>query len=150
MDSLDAEVRVFFNDRKNAIPMHSSIGEEVKVADNLAVKVVSIGPGPYDYADGTPTVKVVVTMRNLGNETVLVKPSNWNADNTSGKRVNHKIYIEDSEGNRAFRSFGITRVSPHATFEGIVYFDGSALTSVVYEPHWLISSEGQYIYFDMD
>lgn len=130
-------------------PIHAAIGKEIEATGNLAVSVSSVESGPYDYADNTPTVKVTVTMRNLTDKTVSVKPSNWDADNENGQRVNHKLYIKDERGKRDVRSFMPTKISPHATFTGTVYFDGEGLKSVIYEPHWLISSQSQYIYFDL-
>lgn len=136
-------------DRKNATPVHAALGEEVEATGNLAVSVQSVEPGPYDYADNTPTVKVTVTMRNLTDKTISVKASNWNADTSGGQRVDHKLYIKDERGKRDVRSFEPTKVSPNATFVGVVYFDGEGINSVIYEPHWLVSSQNQYIYFDL-
>ena len=148
-DELESTVIEELEDRKNATPVHASLGEEVEATEDLAVSVVSVEPGPYDYADNGPTVKVVVAMRNLTDKAVSVKASNWNADNNWGQRLNHKLYIKDEHGKRDVRSFYPTRVSPHATFTGTVYFDGESLESVVYERHWLLSSQNQYIYFDL-
>ena len=135
--------------RRSAEPTHAAIGEEVEATGNLAVSVLSVEPGPYDYADNTSTIKVTVSMRNLTDKTVSVKASNWDADNENGQRVDHKLYIKDERGKRDVRSFMPTKVSPRATFTGTVYFDGEGLKSVIYEPHWLISSQNQYIYFDL-
>ena len=148
-DEVEDKVTDELEDRKNATPVHASLGEEVAVTDNLAVSVLSVEPGPYDYADDGPTVKVTVAMRNLTDKALFVKASNWDADNTSGQRIDHKLYVKDERGNRDTRSFGLTRVSPRATFTGVLYFDGAGLVSVVYEPHWLVSSENQYVYFDL-
>ena len=63
--------------------------------------------------------------------------------------IDHKLYIKDERGKRDVRSFEPTKVSPNATFTGVVYFDGEGLSSVIYEPHWLVSSQNQYIYFDL-
>ena len=147
-DNLEETITDELEDRQNATPTHAKVGEEVEVTDNLAVKVVSVEPGPYDYADRTETMKVTVEMRNLTDKTLMVKPSNFDADNTNGQRVDHKIYIKDENGKRDTRSFEPTNISPNATFTGVVYFDGSGLDSVIYEPHWLVSSQNQYIYFD--
>lgn len=146
---LEQRVAEELEDRATAEPLHAGIGDEVEVTDKLAVSVVSVEPGPYDYLDDGPTVKVTVSMRNLTDKTVLVKASNWNADNTSGQRVDHKLYVKDGSGDRSTRSFLPTRVSPHATFTDVVYFDGEGLVSVIYEPHWLVSAENQYVYFDI-
>lgn len=135
--------------RKNATPVHAALGEEVEATGNLAVSVLSVEPGPYDYADNTPTVKVTVAMRNLTDKAITVKASNWDADNGNGQRVDHKLFIKDERGKRDVRSFEPTKVSPNATFTGVVYFDGENLNSVIYEPHWLVSSQNQYIYFDL-
>jgi len=150
-DEVEGKVADEIEDRETAVPTHASLGDEVEVTDSLAVSVLSVEPGPYDYdyADDGPTVKVTVAMRNLTDKTLLVKASNWDADNTSGQRVDHKLYVKDEHGNRDVRSFGLTRVSPRATFTGVLYFDGEGLVSVVYEPHWLVSAENQYVYFDL-
>lgn len=149
LDELKSDVEQELADRESAVPTHAKLGEEVQVTDKLAVSVVSVEDGPYDYADQTPTVKVTVSMRNLTDKTVLVKPSNWDADNVAGKRVDHKLYVKDENGKRDTRSFTPTRVSPRATFTDVLYFDGDALVSVVYEPRWLVSAENQYVYFDL-
>ena len=147
---LETAISDELDSRRNSTPVHASIGEEVAVTDNLAVSVVAVENGPYDYADRTPTVKVTVQMRNLTDRTLRVKPSNFDADNSNGERVDHKIHIKDENGNRDTRSFAPTSISPNSTFTGEVYFDGESLVSVVYEPHWLVSSQNQYVYFDMD
>lgn len=149
-DNLEETITDELKDRQNATPKHAKIGEEVEVTGNLAVRVVSVEPGPYDYADRTETMKVIVEMRNLTDKKLMVKPSNFDADNTNGQRVDHKIYIKDENGKRDTRSFEPTNISPNATFTGVVYFDGSGLGAVIYEPHWLISSQNQYIYFDVE
>lgn len=148
-DELESSVIEELEDRKNATPIHAALGEEVEVTGKLAVSVLSVEPGPYDYADNTPTVKVTVEMRNLTDKVVAVKASNWNADNSNGQRVDHKLYIKDEGGKRDVRSFEPTKISPSATFAGVLYFDGEGIRSVVYEPHWLVSSQNQYIYFDL-
>lgn len=135
--------------RRDSVPIHAPVGEEVLVTDNLGIKIVSVSAGPFDYADQTDTVKVVVEMRNLSDAVIHVKPSNFNADTVDGKRVSHKLYIKSEGGSRDVRSFSPTAISPQATFTGEVYFDGSGLTAVVYEPHWLVSSQNQYVYFDI-
>ena len=133
----------------NATPGHASLGEEVTVTDNLAVSVVSVEEGPYDHADGSPTVMVTVTMHNLSDHVVYVKASNWDADTTDGRRVDHKLFVFDEQGNVVARSFSPTAVSPGATYTGVLYFDGEGLVSVVYEPHWVVSTQDQYVYFDL-
>ena len=148
-DSLESEAIEQLEERRTAQPIHAVIGDEVQVTGNLAVSVVSVEPGPYDYADNTPTMKVTVAMRNLTDKSLSVKPSNWDADNTSGQRVDHKIYVKDENGKRSIRSFEPMKIFPGATATGIVYFDGDGLVDVIYEPHWLISSENQYVYFDV-
>ena len=148
-EEAEGAVRDELEDRKTAMPTHVELGEEVEVTDNLAVSVLSVEPGPYDYADDGPTVKVTVAMRNLTDKTLVVKASNWDADNTSGQRVDHKLYVKDESGERNTRSFEPTKVSPRATFTGVLYFDGEDLVSVIYEPHWLVSAENQYVYFDL-
>lgn len=135
--------------RSSATPAHAAIGEELAATENLAVSVVSVEAGPYDYADKTPTVKVVVAMRNTSDKVVYVKASNWDADTTDGRRVDHKYYVKDEAGGRSTKSFLPTKVSPGATFQGELYFDGEGLVSVIYEPHWLISSQNEYLYFDV-
>ena len=150
LEEIESAVMDELEDRETAVPTHARIGEEIKVTDKLAVSVMSVEPGPYDYADQTPTMKVTVAMRNLTDKTILVKPSNWDADNTAGQRVDHKRYVKDEAGKRDTRSFLPARVSPRATFTGVLYFDGEGLVSVVYEPHWLVSSENQYVYFDVE
>jgi len=148
-DELESTAIEELEDRKNASPIHAALGDEVEATGNLAVSVLSVEPGPYDYADNTPTMKVTVAMRNLTNKAISVKASNWDADNGNGQRVDHKLYIKDERGKRDLRSFEPTKVSPNATFTGVVYFDGKSLSSVIYEPHWLVSSQNQYIYFDL-
>lgn len=141
------EVGTAIDNAKNSQPVNVRIGEWANATENLDVKVDSVEKGPYDYADSTPTVKVTVSMRNLTDHTLTVKASNWNADNTDGQRVDHKLWVKDSGGNTADRSFELTRISPGSVFTGVVYFDGDGLVDVVYEPHWLVSSQNQYIYF---
>lgn len=136
-------------DRTNGEPAHYRLGEEAVATENLAVRVLSVEAGPYDYHDDTATVRVIVQMRNTSSRVVYVKPSNWDADNTYGVRVDHKIWLQDEHGTTIARSFDPVGISPGATFTGEVYFDGEDLTSVIYEPHWLISSQNQYIYFDL-
>ena len=148
-DELESYAIEELEDRKNATPIHAVLGEEIEATGNLAVSVLSVETGPYDYADNTPTVKVTVAMRNLTDKAISVKASNWDADNGNGQRVDHKLYVKDEQGKRDVRSFEPTKVSPKATFTGAVYFDGESLNSVIYEPHWLVSSQNQYIYFDL-
>jgi len=148
-DSLESEATEQLEERRAAEPIHAIIGDEVQVTGNLAVSVVSVEPGPYDYADNTPTMKVTVAMRNLADKSLSVKPSNWDADNTSGQRIDHKIYVKDENGKRDIRSFEPMKISPGATATGVVYFDGDGLVDVIYEPHWLISAENQYVYFNV-
>lgn len=148
-DELKERVDDELEDRESSEPVHAAIGDEVEATENLAVSVLFVEPGPYDFADDSPTMKVTVAMRNLTGKTLMVKASNWDADTIDGRRVDHKLYIKDEQGNRNVRSFGLTKVSPDSTFTGEVYFDGEGLKSVVYEPHWLVSSENQYIYFDI-
>lgn len=148
-DELESSAIEELEDRKNASPIHAALGEEVEATGNLAVSVLSVELGPYDYADNTPTVKVTVSMRNLTDKAIAVKASNWDADNSNGQRVDHKLYIKDERGKRDVRSFEPTKVSPNAAFTGVVYFDGEGINSVIYEPHWLVSSQNQYIYFDL-
>ena len=138
LDQLESSVIEEIENRKNATPIHAALGEEVMATKNLAVSVLSVEPGPYDYADNTPTVKVTVRLRNLTDKTIVVKASNFDADNSNGQRVDHKLYIKDESGRRDVRSFEPTKVSPNATFAGIVFFDGEGLKSVIYEPHWLV------------
>ena len=148
-DELESYAIDELGDRKNAVPIHAALGEEVEATGSLAVRVLSVETGPYDYADNTSTVKVTVGMRNLTDKAISVKASNWDADNGNGQRVDHKLYIKDERGKRDVRSFEPTKVSPNATFTGVVYFDGESLNSIIYEPHWLVSSQNQYIYFDL-
>ena len=137
------------DDVVNATPGHFPLGEEAAVTENLAVSVVSVEEGPYDHADGSPTVMVTVTMHNLSDHVVYVKASNWDADTTDGRRVDHKLFVFDEQGNIVARSFSPTAVSPGATYTGVLYFDGEGLVSVVYEPHWVVSTQDQYVYFDL-
>lgn len=139
----------FFEERRDAEPQHAALGEELQATENLAVSVIAVEAGPYDYADDGPTMKVTVAMRNTSDHVVYVKPNNWDADNTWGQRVDHKYFVKDAEGNWSERSFGFVAISPGATYEGVLYFDGEGLVSVVYEPHWLVSAEGEYLYFDV-
>lgn len=148
-ESFAEEFAFFVGEPKDTEPIHAETGEWVEATGNLAVSIDSVEEGPYDYADQTPTVKVAVSMKNLTDNTIVVKASNWNADNSNGERVDHKLWICDSNGEICERSFEVTRVSPRSTFKGIVYFDGSSLVDVVYEPHWLLSRQNQCIYFNL-
>ena len=145
----ETAIEEFIRDREDSSPRFVQIGEWASATENLDIKVDSVEKGPYDYADSMPTVKVTVSMKNLTDHTLTVKASNWNADNTDGQRVDHKLWIRDSGGNTADRSFELMRISPGSVFTGVVYFDGDGLVDVVYEPHWLVSSQNQYIYFDV-
>lgn len=149
LDGLMAAVEEEIDARANGSSEHYSVGEEVVVTNNLAVTVVSIQSGPFDFGDGNPTVQVNVTMRNLSNKPIRVKASNWDADNSYGQRVDHKLAVKNEDGSVLCKSFSPTRISPNASFSGTLYFDGESLTTVLYEPHWLISSESQYAYFDV-
>ena len=132
-----------------AVPNHAGIGEWQTATRNLEVRVISVAPGPYDYADDGPTVMVTVAMHNMSDHVIHVKPSNWDADNTWGQRVDHKISVKDENGRRVARSFKPTSISPGATYEAVVYFDGEGLVSVIYEPHWLVSPESDFLFFDI-
>lgn len=132
-----------------AVPNHAGIGEWQTATRNLEVRVISVAPGPYDYADDGPTVMVTVAMHNMSDHVIRVKPSNWDADNTWGQRVDHKISVKDENGRRVARSFKPTSISPGATYEAVVYFDGEGLVSVIYEPHWLVSPESDFLFFDI-
>ena len=135
--------------RRTAEPVHAALGDEVAATENLAVSVVAVEAGPYDYLDQSPTVMVTVRMRNTSDHVVTVKASNWDADNTSGLRVDHKYAVVNEESQVVAQSFTTLRISPGATVEAVVYFDGEGLVSVIYEPHWLVSAENEYIYFDL-
>ena len=130
-------------------PNHAGVGEWQTATRNLEVRVISVAPGPYDYADDGPTVMVTVAMHNMSDHVIRVKPSNWDADNTWGQRVDHKISVKDENGRRVARSFKPTSISPGATYEAVVYFDGEGLVSVIYEPHWLVSPESDFLFFDI-
>lgn len=123
-------------------------GEQVATR-NLSVSVLAIEPGPYDYHDETPTVKVTVRMRNTSEHVIGVKPSNWDADTNDGRQVDHKLFVEDEHGRRVTRSFSPVSISPGSYFDGTVYFDGERLDAVLYEPHWLISGEDELIRFNL-
>ena len=135
--------------RRTATPTHAAVGEEVAATENLAVSVVSVEEGPFDYLDQTPTVMVTVRMRNTSDHVVTVKASNWDADNSDGLRVDHKYVVMGEDNQVAAQSFSVARISPGATYEAVVFFDGDALVSVIYEPHWMVSAENEYIYFDL-
>lgn len=135
--------------RRSAVPTHAALGEEVAATENLSVTVVSVEEGPYDYLDRTPTTMVTVRMRNTSDHVVTVKASNWDADTASGLRVDHKYVVVGEDNHVAAQSFTVARISPGATYEACVYFDGDALVSVIYEPHWLVSAENEYVYFDL-
>lgn len=145
----ETAITEFIRDREDSTPRFAQIGEWASATENLDVKVDSVEKGPYDYADSTPTMKVTVSMRNLTDHTLTVKASNWNADNTDGQRVDHKLWVKDSNGSVADRSFELTRISPQSVFTGVVYFDGDGLIDVTYQPHWLVSSENQFVYFEV-
>ena len=140
MDELEA--------RESAVPIHVALGEEVDVTKNLAVRVVSVEKGPFNHGTNSPTVRVIVEFRNKTDKTLMVKPSNVDADTADGRRIDHKLYVKDENGKRGTRSFLPTSVSPGATFTGAVYFDAEALESVIYEPHFLVSAQSQYVYWD--
>lgn len=147
-DELESAVVDELEARENAVPIHVALGEEVDVTYNLAVRVVSVEEGPFNHGTNSPTVKVVVGFRNKTDKTLMVKPSNVDADTTDGRRIDHKLYVKDGNGKRNTRSFLPTNVSPGATFTGTVYFDAEALESVIYEPHFLVSAQSQYVYWD--
>ena len=130
-------------------PNHAGVGEWQTATRNLKEHVISVAPGPYDYADDGPTVMVTVAMHNMSDHVIHVKPSNWDADNSWGQRVDHKISVKDENGRRVARSFKPTSISPGATYEAVVYFDGEGLVSVIYEPHWLVSPESDFLFFDI-
>ena len=134
--------------RENAVPLHVALGEEVDVTANLAVRVVSVEKGPFNHGTNSPTVRVIVEFRNKTDKTLMVKPSNVDADTADGRRIDHKLYVKDENGKRDTRSFLPTNVSPGATFTGTVYFDAEAMESVIYEPHFLVSAQNQYVYWD--
>lgn len=148
-EGLAENVESAIDEAETAEPVRAELGEWVEATENLAVTVDDVEEGPFDHADQMPTMKVTVSMRNLTDHTVTVKASNWNADNTDGQRVDHKLWLKDDDGNIADRSFELTRISPGSTFTGVVYFDGNGLVDVVYEPHWLVSRQNQYIYFQV-
>lgn len=138
-----------YRDYIEAKPVFANIGETVIATNNLAVSVLKVDKGPFDYGDMSPTVKVTVKMDNLTDKALTVKASNWDADNSDGERVDHKLWVKDASGAIVDKSFEITRISPKASFTSVVYFDGEYLKDVVYEPHWLISPQNQYIYFNV-
>lgn len=141
-------VTSFIEERKDAVPQHYAIGEMAAATKNLAVGVIAVEAGPYDYRDGSPTTKVTVAMANTSEHTVTVKASNWNADTTDGLRVDHKLAVYGDNGKKVAESFMVGNVSPKATYTAVIYFDGD-LVDVLYEPHWLISSQNQYLYWDI-
>ena len=147
-EQVSQEAEEQLENRANAVPNHAHVGEWVTATENLDVTVVSVTSGPYDHLDNTPTTMVTVRMRNTSDHTIIVKASNWDADTANGLRVDHKYVVLDETNHVAAQSFTIARISPGATYEAIVYFDGE-LVSVIYEPHWLISAENEYIYFDL-
>lgn len=144
---LSKELESAIDNAKNSQPIRVRIGKWARATDNLEVRVDSVEQGPYDSSDSTPTMKVTVSMKNLTDHTLTVKASNWNADNTDGQRVDHKLWVKNGNGSIEDRSFELTRISPDSVFTGTVYFDGNGLVDVVYEPHWLLSGQNQYIYF---
>lgn len=143
-----AAISDFVERRENAVPGHFGIGEMAAATKNLAVGVMAIEPGPYDHRDGTPTTRVVVSMANTSDEVVTVKASNWNADTKSGLRVDHKHAVYSEGGEKVAESFTLANVSPEATYTAELYFDGE-LVDVLYEPHWLISAQNEYLYWDV-
>ena len=147
-EELSGEAQEQLENRKSATPVHARVGDEVVATENLSVSVVSVEAGPYDHLDGTATTKVTVRMHNTSDHTVVVKASNWDADARSGLREDHKIVIMDEDHHVVASSFTFARISPGATYEAVVYFDGE-LVSVIYEPHWMVSAENEYIYFDL-
>ena len=113
-----------------------------KIFEGDFVDGLETGVFTYYYGNGT------VRMRNTSDHTVVVKASNWDADAENGLREDHKIVIMDEGHHVIASSFTIARISPGATYEAVVYFDGE-LVSVIYEPHWMVSAENEYIYFDL-
>lgn len=148
-DNVVDSVQEFLEDRKTATPVYAQIGEIVQATENLAVSVLSVEPGPYDYLDKTDTVKVTVSMANTSDSTIWVKASNWDADTSNGTRVDHKIWVFGEGLKKEASSFGVEQLYPGGTFTGDLYFDAESLVAVVYEPHWLISSQNQYIYWEV-
>ena len=145
-EKLSGEVNAAINDAIHSQPVHVRMGEWASATENLDVRVDSVEQGPYD---SSPTMKVTVSMKNLTDQTLTVKASNWNADNTDGQRVDHKLWVKDDDDKTTNRSFELTRISPKSVFTGVVYFDGSGLVDVIYEPHWLLSGQNQCLYFDV-
>lgn len=143
-----AAISEFIKHRENAIPQHYALGQMAAATENLAVGVMAVETGPYDYRDGSPTTKVTVAMANTSDKVVVVKASNWNADTTDGLRVNHKFAVYAKNGDKVAESFTIAEVSPKATYTAEIYFDGR-LTDVLYEPHWLVSSQNEYLYWNV-
>ncbi|MBR3225794.1 MAG: hypothetical protein IKF78_10800 [Atopobiaceae bacterium] len=135
--------------QKDKAPETQAADDERVATKNLSVAVVSVEPGPYDHHDNTPTTEVVVLMRNTSQHVIYVKPSNWDADTSNGRRVDHKIFVEDGDGDRSTCSFSPAAISPGATLEGTLYFDGDGLSAVLYEPHWLISGEDELVRFEV-
>lgn len=141
----------FLDHRENAEPVHSKLGDVAPATENLAVGVIAVEEGPYDYRDETATAKVTVTMVNLSDKTVTVKASNWDADTSKGTRINHKLRVVGKNGKATAKSFTYARISPKAIYTDDVYFDGGAkgIKSIIYEPHWLVSAENEYLYWDL-
>lgn len=146
-DDLLNSVGEIIEERENATPIYAKLGEEVQATPNLAVSVLEVESGPYDYLDKTDTVEVTVSMKNTSSSTIWVKASNWDADTSNGTRVDHKNWIFGKDFKKEASSFGVKCLYPGGTFTGTLYFDAEDLVAVLYEPHWLISSENEYIYW---
>lgn len=145
--NISYDIDSFLEEGENAKLVYASLGQQLQATDNLSVAVLSVSPGPYDYFDKTETVKVTVSMTNTSDKTIWVKASNWDADTSNGTRVDHKITVFGEDLKPEVSSFTIEHLYPDGTFIGDLYFDASSLVAIVYEPHWLISSQNQYLYW---
>lgn len=149
---LDAfeNVESFMDARQTDRPVKAAIGQPVAVTGRLTCAVLAVEDGPYDCVRGHATKKVRVAMENTSDRVVMVKPSNWNADATSGERLDHVYAVYGESGDVAASSFSpTTKISPGKVLEADVYFVADSLDNVIYEPHWLVSSENQLAFWDV-
>lgn len=121
----------------------ASIGEWVNGADGFAVRVDSVEEGPYDEEEGTPTVRVVLSMKNMRNQTTTFKTSFWSADNSDGQNVVYRGSVKDLDGVNV-----VGCVPSGHTVTGVMYFAGEELVDILYQPR-LDSGEEQLVTFEI-
>ncbi len=121
----------------------ASVGEWVNGADGFAVRVDSVEEGPYDEEQGMPTVRVVLSMKNMRNQTTTFKTSFWSADNSDGRNVVYRGNFKDLNGVNV-----VGCVPSGHTVTGVMYFAGEELVDILYQPR-LDSGEEQLVTFEI-